>query len=117
MKQLLLLSSFIGCLFLSPLSAEDRPIDGYVIQYDVMISSSKIWTSWDGDEHTYLFTFSDGSRWVTSNEKDFRKVKNSQWRSGDHLCIQLTDEGWMAKNTERNNSVPLQQICNKGADS
>jgi len=114
MKQFLLLQSLIVSLLLTSLPASEKPIDGYVIQYDATILSSKVWVSWDGKEHTCVFFLSDGTRWITTSEGTFHAVTNPQWRSGDHLTIQLTENEWIASNTERHLSAPLYQLCNKG---
>ena len=119
-KQILLLHSLVASLTLTSLPAlihSESPIEGYVIQYDVTIVSSKVWMSWDGKGHTCIFILSDGTRWITTSEKTFLAVTNPQWRAGDHLTIQLAASDWIATNTERHLSVPLYQLCNKGAEN
>jgi hypothetical protein len=119
-KRFFLLQSVIGSLLCAHLPAEihqESPIDGYVIQYDAAIASSKVWISWDGKEHVRLFTLSDGTRWITTSEEAFHTVTKSRWRAGDHLTITLTQNAWEAENRERSSSVSLQQLCNKGADN
>jgi hypothetical protein len=113
MRQFILLQSLIASLLLSNLSAEENPIDGYIIQYDATITSSKAWVSWDGKEHVCLFTLSDGTRWITTSETAFNAVTNPQWRAGDHLTITLEEDFWKAINTDRHTATPLQQLCNK----
>jgi hypothetical protein len=126
MRQFILLQSLIASLLLSNLPAEvhqetetrqESPIDGYIIQYDATITSSKVWISWDGDEHVCLFTLSDGTRWITTSEQAFHAVIKSRWSAGDHLSIKLEENCWKATNTNRDNAVPLQQLCNKGGSN
>lgn len=95
---------------------QDEPARGYCIQYEETITSSTLWWSADGKECEYVFTLSDGTRWMTGSTEHFQSVKKAGWGMGDHLMITLTEDCWLAQNQERHHEIPLLQICNKGAD-
>lgn len=83
------------------------------ISYEAVIVSSTIWRSFDSDEQQYVFTLSDGTRWMTDDADHFRSVIEMGWDTGHHLIIRLTDEGWLAQNIEQQHQIRLAQLCNK----
>jgi hypothetical protein len=83
-------------------------------EYQVCISEMKIWMNADGSDPQYLFTLSDGMCWMTNSELAYESVALAGWSVDDHLTIQPANEGWLVSNHERNSSLLLMPLCNKG---
>ncbi|HEY2809826.1 MAG TPA: hypothetical protein VGJ00_00315 [Rhabdochlamydiaceae bacterium] len=103
------LISLVRCLTLE--GAHSCP-SGYAIEYQATISSAKIWKDFAGGED-YLFTLSDGTRWITNSADGFQTVIQKNWMVGDCITITLSDTGWIAKNAQHPSEITLSQICNK----
>jgi len=78
------------------------------IVYKATISAVKVWMSLDG-EHKMFFTLTDGSKWFTATESDFKTALRGNWTIGDPVTIKGTDpvHVWEAHNHTRNTTINL----------